>query len=267
MTAAQFNFDHHTIHYRTGGHGDTPLICFHGYGESSTRFDFLEPHLTHQFTIIAIDLPYHGHTQWTDLQPAALAATTSALLAHLNIPPKNIHLLGFSLGARIALCLLQQMPASISKAVLLAPDGLTINFWYWLSTQTTIGNSLFRLTMKKPGWFLGMLRTSAKLRIVNQSILKFVENYIHDDTIRRQLYQRWTGLRKCKPNKATLRRLIPANNIRIELLYGRYDRNIGQKKGKQFIKGLPNANMQVLNCGHQVLHEKNAGAIVSALLQ
>jgi len=265
VTSQNIIIEKNTIHYRIRGSGPIPLICFHGYGESSSRFDFLESNLQSHFTIIAIDLPHHGQTEWTNPQ-TSLSTIITTLLQNLNLQSTNIHLLGFSLGGRIALSLLQEMPASISKLVLLAPDGLTVNFWYWLSTQTSIGNSLFKLTMKKPGWFLGMLRISNKLRLINQSIYKFVEHYIHDDQVRKDLYHRWTGLRKYKPNKKKLKQIIAQNNISISLLYGKFDRIIGNEKGERFIKGLPKANIQVLNCGHQVLHEKNTAAIVSALL-
>jgi pimeloyl-ACP methyl ester carboxylesterase len=52
-----------------------------------------------------------------------------------NLPAQYL-LMGFSLDGRIALSVLELMPAGVSRLVLLAPDGLKINFWYWLSTQT-----------------------------------------------------------------------------------------------------------------------------------
>jgi hypothetical protein len=45
------------------------------------------------------------------------------------------------------------MPEQIEKLVLLAPDGLKVNFWYWLATQTWLGKNSFCFTMKHPGWF------------------------------------------------------------------------------------------------------------------
>jgi pimeloyl-ACP methyl ester carboxylesterase len=120
--------------------------------------------------------------------------------------------------------------------------------------------------MRKPGWFLGMLRISNKLRIINQSIYKFVEYYIHDHAVRKALYDRWTGLRKCSPSMKKVRRLVQRHQIPVRLLYGKFDRIIGHKRGNKLFSKLSNCNVQVLNCGHQVLHEKNADAIYSALL-
>jgi pimeloyl-ACP methyl ester carboxylesterase len=252
-----FTYNRSTIHYRRGGYGNKTLLCFHGYGETSANFNFLEKTLADEFTVISIDLPFHGQTNWLDARISP---------EDLQLAPANLHLLGFSMGARLALCVMQQMPESIGKLVLLAPDGLTVNFWYWLSTQTFIGNRLFRLTMSKPGWFLGMLHAGNRLRIINQSIYKFVTYYIHDDAVRKALYQRWTGFSKCAPSISSIRRTLLKYPIPVRLLYGKYDRIIGDRRGRKFLKDIPGARIELIDCGHQVLHEKNAAAIANALL-
>ena len=101
-----------------------------------------------------------------------------------NRQHQNLTLLGFSLGGRIAFSLYQAQPETIEKIILLAPDGLKVNFWYWLSTQTLIGNNLFAFTMKYPGWFLGFLKMANKLKLVNASIFKFVNYYIGNKEVR-----------------------------------------------------------------------------------
>lgn len=268
MQAGIFTYHNSGIHYRLGGQGTLPLVCFHGYGENSHSFNFLEKKIGVQFFIVAIDLPFHGDTEWNEpvLNAAILSDMVSALLTYLKIPQQDIHLMGFSLGGRMALCVLQQLQSKVSRIVLLAPDGLTVNFWYWLSTQTRIGRGAFRLTMAKPGWFLGMLGAANKVRLLNQSIYKFVKYYIHDEEVRKALYQRWTGLRHCTPDIDKLKDIIQQQHISVRLLYGKHDRIIGHKKGKKFLQGISSSNFEVLDCGHQVLHDKNSEAIARALL-
>lgn len=268
MQSGFFNYRSSIIHYRFGGQGVQPLVCFHGYGESSASFDFLEKSIGASHLIVAIDLPFHGKTQWKeiDLDAQVLSDITFSLLHQLKADAKKIQLMGFSMGGRMALCILQQSPERISSLVLLAPDGLTVNFWYWLSAKTTVGNKLFKLTMRKPGWFLGMLRASNKLRIINQSIYKFVEHYIHDNAVRKALYERWTGMRNCTPSMKTIRQLILKHHISVRLLYGKYDRIISHERGSRLFGNLANCSIRVLDCGHQVLHQKNAAAIGNALL-
>ncbi len=267
MQSGSINHNNSSVHFHYGGNGDMPLVCFHGYSETSAHFDFLEKYVGEQFRIIAIDLPFHGETEWKEkyVHPSDLAAVLKKILEQLGLANNKMYLLGFSLGGRMALCVLQELPSQVAKLVLLAPDGLKVNFWYWLATQSRIGNGLFKLTMKKPGWFLGLLRVSNKLRLINQSIYKFVEYYIHDDTVRKELYERWTGLSKCTPDAKKIKHIVAEQNIPVQVLYGKFDRIITQQTGRKFLETIPGAMVELLNCGHQVLHEKNAKEIANAL--
>ena len=267
MQSGFLKYGNSVIHYRHGGQSRVPLVCFHGYGETAAHFDFLEKYVGDHYRIIAIELPFHGETNWNEkyITPGDLGSIVQNILEGLKLIAYNITLVGFSLGGRMALSVLQAMPAQVSKLVLLAPDGLKVNFWYWLATQSYVGNALFKFTMKKPGWFMGMLRVSNKLGLINQSIFKFVEYYIHDDTVRKELYERWTGLSKCTPDPATIKQIVAEKKIKVHVLYGKFDRIITPQTGKKFLETLPGAKVEIANCGHQVLHEKNAKEIVENL--
>jgi pimeloyl-ACP methyl ester carboxylesterase len=159
------------------------------------------------------------------------------------------------------------MPDKIKRVVLLAPDGLKANFWYWLSTQTWIGNRLFAFTMKHPGWFLGFLKFLNALRFVNTSVFKFASYYIENKQFRKLLYQRWTSLRKIKPHLHRIRSLIKKQNTPVGLIYRKHDRIILSSVGERFRKGIEKqCTLSVINSGHQVLHEKHAGEIVKVLI-
>ena len=120
--------------------------------------------------------------------------------------------------------------------------------------------------MRSPGWFLGMLRLGNKLGLINRSIYKFVEYYIHDERVRNELYDRWTCMRNCKPSLMVVRNEIFKNATPVRLLYGKHDRIILPSPALRFIEGLPSATIAILDCGHQVLHTKNADAIANALI-
>ena len=151
--------------------------------------------------------------------------------------------------------------------VLLAPDGLKVNFWYWLSTQTWPGNKFFAFTLKHPGWFFGFLKILNKLKLVNASIFKFVNYYIGDKEVRRLLYARWTTLRKLKPRLKKIKSLINNNKTSVRLVYGMHDRIILSSVGEKFRKGIEDhCTLSVIHSGHQVLHEKHVQEILPALL-
>jgi pimeloyl-ACP methyl ester carboxylesterase len=175
--------------------------------------------------------------------------------------------MGFSLGGRMALSLFQLIPDKIEKIILLAPDGLKVNFWYWLATQTKAGNRFFGFTMKKPGWFFGFLKVLSKLKLVNASIFKFVNYYIGDQEVRRLLYSRWTTLRKIRPNVKKIKLLIKENKTPVRLIYGKHDRIILPSVGEKFRKEIEDyCTLSIIHSGHQVLHEKHIEEILPALL-
>lgn len=262
------------INYYRFGDGNQPVLCFHGYGEEAVTFGFLEKYIGDQFTFIAIDLPFHGFTEWNEglnFSNEELQVIIAEILNKQNNKPQTINhklvLIGYSLGGRIALSLYQSQPETVNKIILLATDGLKVNFWYWLATKTWLGNKFFSFTMKKPYWFFKFLKMLNKLKLVNASIFKFVNYYIGYAKARQLLYERWTGLRKLKPDIKKIKSLIQKNKTAVRLIYGRHDRIIIPARGKKFKKGIEEyCSLKVIESGHQVLHEKHAEEIADALL-
>lgn len=255
------------ISYYRYGTGDQSIICFHGYGENAESYGFLETYTGNQFSFYSIDLPFHGKTEWKETSPLKIDDLV-AIVRLIAGETKPVILMGYSLGGRMALGLLEKMPAQTQKLVLLAPDGLKVNFWYRLSTQTWLGNRLFALTMRKPQWFFGFLKLLDRLKLINASIFKFVHYYIDDKEARELLYKRWTGLRKIKPHIPVIKSLITTNNIPVRLIYGKHDRIILPARGEKFRKGIENlCQINIIHSGHQVLHKKHVEEILPALQQ
>lgn len=274
MKSSFLSYKSSTIHYLHSAEKNRVLFCFHGYGEDGASFHFLKKYVEEETAVYAIDLPFHGKTVWNeglDFSVTDLQLIVKKILQQHNYSPQTtkpaISLLGYSLGGRVALSLFEIMPERIDKLILLSPDGLKINAWYWLSTQTYLGNRFFKLTMEKPGWFFGFLKLLNKLNLVNASIFKFVNYYIGDAEVRRLLYSRWTTLRRIKPKIPMIKKNILKYKIPVRLIYGKHDRIILFSVGEKFRNGIEEyCRLSIINAGHQVLHEKHAKEIAEALL-
>ncbi len=267
METLRFNYKNSVISYYRFGVGPKPVICFHGYGEEAAIFGFMAKYAGNQYTFYSIDLPFHGKTEWKDGLTFTVTDLQQIVEQIIGTHHSTFSLLGFSLGGRVALSLYQTIPEKIEKIILLAPDGLKVNSWYWLATQTWLGNKFFALTMRKPGWFLGTLNLLNKLKLINASIFKFVNYYIGDAEVRRLLYARWTTLRKIKPDIQKIKGLIIENKTPVRLVYGEHDRIILSSVGEKFRKGIEeHCTLTVTHSGHQVLHEKHVEEILPALL-
>jgi len=274
MGSGRLSYKNSFISYLRFGEGPKTAICFHGYGEEASGFEFLGKYAGNQYTFYSIELPFHGQTEWNEglvFTIADLQQIVEDILNCENPKPETsnqkLSLLGFSLGGRIALSLYQAIPEKIERLLLLAPDGLKVNSWYWLATQTWLGNSFFSFTMKHPRWFFGFLKLLNKLKLVNASIFKFVNYYIGDKEVRRLLYARWTTLRKLRPHLKQIKRAVKKNGTTVRLVYGEHDRIILPAVGQKFREGIEDhCTQSVIHSGHQVLHEKHANEILPALL-
>ena len=265
MISSAISYKDSVIHYLKAGSGERLLFFFHGYGESATSFATVAEKLSDNFTIVAIDLPFHGKTGWNESQvvkPKELVDILDAIAARESKRLDKWLISGYSLGGRIALMILQLVPERINHVVLLAPDGLTINGWYRLATRSYLGNRLFRYTMKNPGWFMKFLRTANRLKVVNQSIYKFSISYLQDPGIRMDLYLRWTGLREFRPDVGKLKKIVLKENILVDLVYGRFDRIIRYQQAEKFRSGIEKqTRLTILDAGHQLFHPRTIDAI------
>jgi len=296
--AGQFiTFRSSRIHYQSWGSGTRLLFAFHGYGESAASFAFLESALGRGFTIIAVDMPFHGRTEWNEelvFHPGDLLALMTDITGGFthrtpvssdlasaspdHAPTSSSHtsaspdrtpqwdLLGYSMGGRVALQLLELAPQRIGRLVLVAPDGLFVSPWYALATRTVAGNRFFRWTMKKPAWLFLLMRTGNRLGLVNPSLFKFAAHYIDDDAVRDALYTRWTVMREFRPRLRRIAAAIRDRQIPVVLFYGSYDRIIRSQRAEPFLRHItPYGRLELLPAGHALLQPKFMEVIANAL--
>ncbi|HSF46537.1 MAG TPA: alpha/beta hydrolase [Chitinophagaceae bacterium] len=244
--------------------GNRTVLCFHGFGTFARTFDWLATRVPNH-VFIAFDLPFHGETTWENgelFQPNDLLNIIS-LCPHAN--QDQFALMGYSMGGRISLHLVEIIPERITNLVLLAPDGLHVNPWYWFSTQTRIGNRFFRKVMKEPAGFINLLKHGERFRLLNKGVLKFIDRYMGDPHIREHVYRVWTSFRKFKPNKNKIIDHINRFQIPVSLIYGKYDTIIPLSPGETFFHHLKSRKkLEVLESGHQILHIRNAEVIAEA---
>jgi pimeloyl-ACP methyl ester carboxylesterase len=259
-----------------------PDLPFHGGTQWKDRLYFDPAQFTALMEEIIARLPVIGDLPVTDALP--LSVSTPAISGPPGIagqpgmagtpaidgaPATRFDrwwVMGYSMGGRVALSLLEYVPEKIAKLILLAPDGFKMNGWYWLATQSRPGNLAFRRVMHRPHSLFRMLRIAGKLKLLNPGIHKFMFRYIEDPQVREELYDRWTVMRGFKPNIRSVRSIIRERQIPIDLLYGRHDHIIRAATGERFRKGIePWCRIHVLDAGHGLLQPKFLDTIIALL--
>jgi pimeloyl-ACP methyl ester carboxylesterase len=99
-----------------------PLLLLHGIGSTRDDFSALLPRLAERFDVLSVDLPGHGDSPRVTSLPT-VSALTDAVEADLDARGlRRVHVLGNSLGARIAIELAARHRAL--SVVALSPSGL-----------------------------------------------------------------------------------------------------------------------------------------------
>jgi pimeloyl-ACP methyl ester carboxylesterase len=108
------------LNWNRAGAGE-PLLLLHGIGSTHDDFAPLRPRLDAEFRVLAPDLPGHGRSAPLAGRPT-VQAITDAVEADLDeLDTGRVHVLGNSIGARVALELARRHRAL--SVVAIAPSG------------------------------------------------------------------------------------------------------------------------------------------------
>jgi pimeloyl-ACP methyl ester carboxylesterase len=259
-----------TLAYRTYGSGPLPVLAFHGFGRTGEDFRVLEKELGEQCTIHAFDLHFHGHSpsypERADqpFTPRELATFFSAFADHLGVA--RVTLLGYSLGGRIALCLLEAMPDRIERLFLAAPDGLVTRPWYRGLATSGVGRRLYRRFVEKPDVVHGLIDGLRTTRLMNERMHRFLKGQTDSKAKRILVRDVWLSYRLIEPDLEQVAARVRAHGIPVHLFFGTYDRVIRPAFGEHLRKHAPELiDQQELPFGH-VLLTQELGSAMSAIL-
>lgn len=125
---AYFHYQSNKIFYKEVGVG-TPLIMLHGDTASSVMFEFILPLYQENFRVILMDFLGNGRSDRVLAFPENLWITQAeqviALIEHLQLA--QVHLLGTSGGAWVAINTALKRPDLISKVVADSFDGRSLH--------------------------------------------------------------------------------------------------------------------------------------------
>lgn len=103
------------LHYQTLGEG-LPLVLIHGLFGSADNWGNIARHFVQHFQVISIDLRNHGRSPHSESQSYAdMADDLLELCDALDL--EQIHLLGHSLGGKVAMQFATQYPERVSKLI------------------------------------------------------------------------------------------------------------------------------------------------------
>jgi len=112
------------VYLKQGEVESNPVVLLHGFGADMNGWLFNQGELSEAAVVYALDLPGHGKSekQVGDGSIASLAATVEQFLSALSL--RDVHLVGHSMGAGVALQIAANTNASVKSLSLIGPVGL-----------------------------------------------------------------------------------------------------------------------------------------------
>ncbi|QCR23545.1 alpha/beta fold hydrolase [Pontibacter sp. SGAir0037] len=248
------------LYYQVIGRGSKILLAFHGYGQSSTYYRPMEQALGEEYTIYAFDLFFHGnsrlHKVHTPLTKEVLEEIIRQFLTSEHIAKFSV--MGFSMGGKFALTLIEKFPERMQETFLIAPDGIQTSFWYNIATYPGWMQQLFKRTVVQPEPFFKLLRVLRKYKLVQKGLVRFARNQMDSTPKRLRVYRSWVGLRELSFDIRHIVYLLNTYNIPVAMFLGEYDQVIAAKRVGVFMKSLKNGKLYTLKTGHSHLLQEVA---------
>lgn len=258
---------------KAAGNGKQLLLCLHGFGNSRDLFDDLLQELNglispsvEDWTYVSIDLPLFGESHWHDpkvvMKPSFLNKLFEELKARFQA--ESCVILGFSLGAKLGIGLVQGGEKLPESMILLAPDGLKVHPLYRFCIYNPLGKRLFSWTVRRPGFFLFLIRSLYKLKIADAFKYRFVQRQFARKEDRELLKNVWHIYSGIRPDLSLLKVKSEGKRLSWHVIWGKKDTILPVKFGESFCKNIPRSKLYLLEGGH-LLIQKNRKEVATLL--
>jgi pimeloyl-ACP methyl ester carboxylesterase len=246
-----------SIHYHEYGTGTKPMLAFHGYGMTGRQFEVLQKSILTQYRVYSFDHFFHGETRlnnWPETQ--ILSGMPKSLMRNYLEEWFNQHgrqrisLMGYSIGANLALVLLEDYAEWVDEVILMAPDGLSVYKGFNFLMHQPVGKLLFK-TVTKSNWLApGVLKGLKKVKFIDDSLYKIAYNEMDTPQKRQDVYYTLNLIKQLQPNVVKITEQINKHNIKCHLIFGKHDMLFPKSAAMPFINRLQNPQVHEVPMGH-----------------
>jgi pimeloyl-ACP methyl ester carboxylesterase len=245
------------VHYHEYGSGDKPMLAFHGYGMTGKQFHVLKDSILTKYHVYGFDHFFHGESElegWTEEH--ILAGMPKKLVkCYLDewfkaYGKQKVSLMAYSIGANLALILLEEFPEWIDEVILMAPDGLAVYKGFDFLTNKPVGKYFFRNATKSKWIAPALLRNLKRLRIIDDNLFNIAYNEIDTEKKRLDVYYTLNLIRRLRPDTEKVIELIEQHPIKCTIIFGKDDKLFPKLAAKPFTDQLTKAQIHEVPLGH-----------------
>lgn len=265
MQSVFYDHPHGKVHTLRFGTGPKLLIALHGFGDRARMFAVLEEALGKNYTVVAVDWPFHGQTEWSErtFTKDDLLGIIRQILAQHEC--ERFCLMGFSFGARLSQAMLPELAPQLDKLYLLSPDGVkTKGMTTAVHTPMWVRRLLFRV-LQKPEWFIRLVQWGRKTGLVPPLIHHFLTNNLNRPERLQRTFGCWLSLDSFYLRRRHIKATLQKTSLPTDVYIGLNDRFLHQKALRNLYEGLPNVRVFWLEEGHRLVGEGLAEEIIAAI--
>lgn len=253
----QIVYKNASIHYLRFGTGSKSLIALHGYGDTAALYKVLLPSLGERYTFYSIDLPYHGRTHWAadrlySVQDIAGMVEAVCQTEHIA----TFSLMGYSMGGRLAMCIVPALIDRIEELFIIAASGIKIHPIFNAATLPAWVIRLLSVNIRYPASLFASMRLAKSLGIVSHHVYRFNRRLMATENRRRRMHYTWLSIREFKVNIPRLQQLLNQVPTPVYLFFGDRDEIIPPWVGEFFAKGLRNMQLHLVAGNHFIVNEQ-----------
>jgi pimeloyl-ACP methyl ester carboxylesterase len=244
-------------HFHEYGTGNKPLLAFHGYGMTGKQFHVLDQSILPQYHIYGFDHFFHGESRldgWTEEQiltgmPKTMVRNYMEAWFALY-GQQRFSVMGYSIGANLALILVEEYADMIDDVILMAPDGLAVFKGFHFILHNKLGRGIFRAATKSKWLAPFLVKSVKKVGVIDESLYRIAYNEIDTEQKRLDTYYTLNLIRLLKPDAEKVAALINQHKIKCLLIFGKHDKLFPKSAAMPFLGMLNNVEVHEVELGH-----------------
>lgn len=250
-----FELESGRVHALRWGRGEHLLIALHGFSDRAQLFSLLEKPWGERFTIVALDLPFHGQTEWT-----AVSFSKEDMLGILaqvlkKEKKERFSLLGFSFGARLSLSMLPDLASQLDHLFLLSPDGIKTRGMRAAERTPVWLRQLFWRVLQNPAWLVSILGFGRKMGLVSTSTQAFLNKNLSRPERVRRMFGCWLAMDSFRIKRQEIQQIWKTMALPTRVYVGEKDPLLDYDTLKKWYGSLPNVQVYVLENESHALTE------------
>lgn len=244
-------------HFHEYGEGQKPILAFHGYGMTGKQFHVLNKSVLKDYHVYGFDHFFHGESKLDNWTEAQILAGMPKVMVRKYVEEwfkrygrQRFSVMAYSIGANLALILVEDYADLIDEIILMAPDGLAVYKGFDILTNKSWGKYLFNKVTKSKWLAPTLLKNLRKVGFIDNSLYQIAYSEMDTEQKRLDVYYTLNLIKLLTPDVISVAHLINQHKIKCRLIFGKHDQLFPKSAAMPFINLLADAEVHEAPFGH-----------------